>query len=144
MTQQLQVELDNILIKVVKSSIRTFMPQLYRKTIYCSIRDMAFALADGISSSNVSHIASQTAVTGLLSDYFSTPETWTVKTSVERVLTAINGWLYAQTQQSQYRFDKDRGYVCTLSAMVLKGQIAHLFHIGDSRIYRLQSGQLNN
>ena len=85
---------------------------------------MAFALADGISSSNVSHIASQTAVTGLLSDYFSTPETWTVKTSVEQVLTAINGWLYAQTQQSQYRFDKDRGYVCTLSAMVLKGQIA--------------------
>ena len=28
---------------------------------------------------------------------------------------------FAQTQQSPYRYDKDRGYVCTFSALVLKG-----------------------
>lgn len=105
-------------------------------------KGIAVALADGISSSNVSHIASKTAVSSFLNDYFSTPETWTVKTSALRVIDATNTWLYAQTRQSQYRYDKDRGYVCTLSALVLKGQFAHLFHIGDSRIYRLQAGQL--
>ena len=36
------------------------------------------------------------------------------------MLTATNSWLHAQTRQSQYRYDKDRGYVCTLSALVIK------------------------
>lgn len=101
-----------------------------------------FVLADGISSSNVSHLASQTAVNAFISDYYSTPETWSVKTSAERVLNSVNSWLYAQTRQSQYRFDKDRGYVSTFSGLIVKGHIAHVLHIGDARIYRLQSGQL--
>ena len=100
------------------------------------------AIADGISSSNVSHIASETAVSSFINDYFSTPESWSVKTSAERVITATNSWLFAQTQQSQGRFDKDRGYVCTLSTLVLKHDQAHLFHIGDARIYRIQGQQI--
>jgi hypothetical protein len=55
---------------------------------------------------------------------------------------AVNSWLYSQTRQSQYRYDKDRGYVCTLSAMVIKSTTAHLFHVGDARIYRLRDGSL--
>jgi hypothetical protein len=55
---------------------------------------------------------------------------------------AINSWLYAQTRQSQYRYDQDRGYVCTFSALVIKSTTAHLFHVGDSRIYRLREGSL--
>lgn len=43
------------------------------------------------------------------------------------MIRATNSWLYAQTQQSQGRFDKDRGYVCTLSALILKQQQAHVF-----------------
>ena len=31
----------------------------------------------------------------------------------------------------------DRGYVCTLSTMVVKAKAAHIFHVGDSRIYRV-------
>ncbi|MFT4020545.1 MAG: protein kinase [Acinetobacter sp.] len=142
MTQQLKIALGQYSHQGRKASNQDFYAATLAQNYLLQHKGMAFAVADGISSSNVSHIASQTAVTGLLSDYFSTPETWSVKTSVERVLTAINSWLYAQTQQSQYRFDKDRGYVCTLSALILKGHIAHLFHVGDSRIYRLQSGQL--
>ncbi|HBZ98197.1 MAG TPA: protein kinase, partial [Pseudomonas sp.] len=33
-------------------------------------------------------------------------------------------------------------YVCTFSALVLKGGSAHLFHIGDARIHRLRDGVL--
>jgi len=100
-------------------------------------KGIAVAIADGISSSNVSQVASESAVAGFLSDYFSTPDSWSVKQSAQRVLRATNAWLYAQTRQSQYRYDRDRGYVCTLSVMILKAATAHLFHVGDTRICRI-------
>jgi len=110
-------------------------PQLTSKGI-------AIAIADGISSSNVSQIASKTAVTSFLTDYFSTPESWPVKKSVTRVVNAINSWLYSQSKQSEFHYDKDRGYVCTFSAMVIRSITAHIFHIGDSRIYRVRDNIL--
>lgn len=105
-------------------------------------KGIAVAIADGVSSSKVSQIASESAVAGFLSDYFSTPDSWSVKQSAQRVLRATNAWLYAQTRQSQYRYDRDRGYVCTLSVMVFKSATVHLFHIGDARVYRVHPGQL--
>jgi hypothetical protein len=65
-----------------------------------------------------------------------------VKTSAQRVIDATNSWLYAQSRRSPHAYDKDKGYVCTLSVMVLKSATAHLFHIGDSRIYRLAGSSL--
>src|SRR5207237_5432981 len=50
--------------------------------------------------------------------------------------------LHSRTRDSQYRYQKDRGYVCTLSALVFKSTTAHVFHVGDSRVYRLQGGSL--
>ncbi|WP_126454229.1 bifunctional protein-serine/threonine kinase/phosphatase [Sulfuriflexus mobilis] len=101
-------------------------------------KGIAIALADGISSSDVSQIASEAAVKGFLEDYFSTSETWSVRKSAQCVLMATNSWLHSQTQQSLHRYDKDRGYVCTLSAIVIKSTTAHILHIGDSRVYRLR------
>ena len=102
-----------------------------------AMKGVALAVADGISSSEVSHEASQHAVHGFLADYYCTPEAWSVKTSVQQVVTATNSWLHAQTQRSQYRDEHDRGYVCTFSALVLKSRTAYLFHVGDTRVYRL-------
>jgi serine/threonine protein phosphatase PrpC len=107
-----------------------------------SNKGVAIALADGISSSDVSQVASEMAVRSFLDDYFCTTETWSVKKSAWKVLTASNSWLFAQTQKNGYSFDRDRGYVCTLSAMVFKSTTAHMFHIGDSRIYRLRNNAL--
>lgn len=102
-----------------------------------SSKGVAVVLADGISSSGVSHVASESAVKSFLTDYYCTSEAWSVKTSAQRVLAATNSWLHSQTRQSQYAYDKDKGYVCTLSAMVIKSTVAHIFHVGDCRIYRL-------
>lgn len=107
-----------------------------------STKGIAIAIADGISSSEVSQQASVAAVKSFLEDYFCTSETWTVKKSAQRVLIAANSWLYSQTRQSRYRFDKDKGYVCTFSAMVIKSSTVHIFHVGDARIYRLQGTAL--
>jgi len=105
-------------------------------------KGIALVLADGISSSEVSQEASQTAVSAFLTDYYDTSESWSVKQSASSVIKAINAWLYGQTRNSPYRYYKDKGYVCTFSALILKGNTAHIFHIGDSRVYHLHNGQV--
>lgn len=107
-----------------------------------STKGIAIAIADGISSSDVSHLASETAVASFLEDYFCTPETWSVKKSAHRVLSATNTWLQAQTRQGPDYADRDRGYLCTFSALILKSVTAHILHVGDTRIYLLRDDQL--
>jgi serine/threonine protein phosphatase PrpC len=105
------------------------------------VKGITVALADGISSSAVSHNASETVVKSLLTDYYSTPDSWSVKTSAHRVLAATNSWLHGQNNRA-FGHDRDRGLVCTLSAIVLKARSAHIFHVGDARIYRRQGNSL--
>jgi serine/threonine protein phosphatase PrpC/aminoglycoside phosphotransferase len=136
MTSQLQISVGQYSDKGRKETNQDFHGIYIPNEPHLSTKGIAIALADGISSSDVSQIASQSAVTSFLQDYYCTSDAWSVKTSVERVLAATNSWLYSQTRQSQGRYDKDRGYVCTLSAMVVKSTTAHVFHVGDTRIYR--------
>ncbi|CAM4069069.1 bifunctional protein-serine/threonine kinase/phosphatase [Roseateles saccharophilus] len=105
-------------------------------------RGIALAIADGISSSAVSQVASAAAVRGFLEDYYGTSEAWTVGRAAQCVLAATNAWLHAQTQRGDGRFDKDRGHVCSFSALVFKGREVHLLHVGDTRAYRLHPGAL--
>jgi serine/threonine protein phosphatase PrpC len=107
-----------------------------------SLKGVAVVLADGISSSYVSRIASESAVKGFLADYYCTSDTWSVKMSAQRVIAATNSWLHAQTRQSQYPHERDKGYVCTLSALVIRSTTAHIFHIGDARLYRVMGKSL--
>ena len=105
-------------------------------------KGVALAIADGISTSDVAHIASETAVKGFLQDYYCTSAAWSVKKSGQRVIDAINAWLHWHTNNSWARYDKDRGHVCTFTGLVIKSSTAHLFHIGDARAYRIQGGSL--
>ena len=142
MTRQLKVSIGQYSDKGRKEINQDFHGALVPKEPQLGAKGVAIVLADGISSSSVSQIASEAAVTSFLEDYYCTSDAWSVKTSAERVLSATNSWLHSQTQQSHYRFDKDRGYVCTLSALVIKSTTAHIFHVGDSRIYRLRGDVL--
>ncbi|MCK6410461.1 MAG: bifunctional serine/threonine-protein phosphatase/kinase, partial [Thauera sp.] len=105
-------------------------------------KGIAVALADGISSSDVSQAAAQAAVDAFVTDYYCTSEAWSVRTAAGHVLAATNAWLHAQTRRSEHRFDRDRGYVCTFSGLILKSTTAHLFHVGDARIHRLRGGRV--
>lgn len=102
-------------------------------------RGIAMALADGVSGSGEGRHAAEVAVQGFLTDYYATPETWSVKTSGERVLSALNRWLHGQGQQYT---QAHQGLLTTFSALVLRSQTAHLFHVGDSRIWRLRGRTL--
>ncbi|MEQ6886727.1 bifunctional protein-serine/threonine kinase/phosphatase [Salicola sp. Rm-C-2C1-2] len=142
MASKLTVSLGQCSSKGQKSVNQDFYGACRPQSGELETKGVAVALADGIGSSDVSQVASQAAVAGFFEDYYATPEAWSVSTAAQRVIAATNSWLHAQTRRSQYRYDMDRGYVCTLSALVFKGTFAHLFHVGDSRIYRLQGGTL--
>lgn len=92
-------------------------------------------VADGLSGSQSGREAAQLAVRGFLSDYFSSPETWSVDTAVSKVLAALNGWLF------RAQSDREATRATTLTILILKSRTAHIFHIGDSRIVRIRDGQ---
>src|SRR5438874_9447728 len=142
MPGELQISIGQHSDKGRKQTNQDFHGALIPGEPLLSLKGIAIVLADGISSSNVSHIASESAVKSFLTDYYCTSESWSVKTSAQRVLAATNSWLHSQTRRSQYSYDRDRGYVCTLSAMVIKSTTAHIFHVGDSRIYRVSGNTL--
>lgn len=100
------------------------------------LKGVAAVIADGISSSEVSGEAAKTAVNTFLEDYYAAPESWTVQTAASKVITTINSWLYSHNDRTT-PYDKNRGLVCTFSAIVIKGCSAHVFHIGDSRVFHL-------
>jgi serine/threonine protein phosphatase PrpC len=95
-------------------------------------------IADGVSAAEAGKEASETCVRNFLYDYYSTPDTWGVKKSTTKVLTALNRWLYGQ---GRHFIDAGKGYVSTLSCIIFKSQTATIFHVGDSRIYRLRGNE---
>ncbi len=102
-------------------------------------KGVAAAIADGMSTAEGGAAASRIAVDSFLNDYFATPDSWTVKTSGGKVLGALNRWLYAQGQSLH---GVPKAMVTTFTGLVIKSTTAHLFHVGDSRLYRYREGEL--
>jgi serine/threonine protein phosphatase PrpC len=109
------------------------------ETALLATKGVAMAIADGMSTSEAAKTASETAIRGFLGDYFGTHQSWAVKTSVSRVLTALNRWLHSQ---SLSRYGAEDAMVTTFSGLILKGGTGYLFHAGDSRIALLREGSL--
>lgn len=101
-------------------------------------KGIAIAIADGVSSSKAAREASQTAIAGFLSDYFATPDTWRTQQSAMRVIQSLNSSLWGRSQNSIY----GEGYLTTFSALILKGDTGFIFHVGDTRVYRLRDSTL--
>lgn len=102
-------------------------------------KGIAVVVADGMSASDDGKQASEGCVKGFLTDYFSTPETWSVKSSGQKILSALNRWLHGQGQR---QYQNNQGMVTTLSALIFKSNTAYIFHVGDTRIYRLRDNDL--
>ncbi len=135
MTAKLKVDLGQYSSKGVKARNEDFYAALIPDDESLETKGIACAIADGMGSCEFAAEASEQCVKSFLSDYYSTPETWSVKHSGGKVLTAINSWLLSQAKS-----DVAHSMVTTFSALVLKSTTAYLFHVGDSRIYRLRGG----
>jgi serine/threonine protein phosphatase PrpC len=83
-------------------------------------------------------VAAETAVRGFLDGFWDLPETMEVRRAAAKIIDALNKWI-----QSLGRQDPDlTGMGCTFTALVLRGRVAHLLHVGDSRAYRLRGDRL--
>jgi len=134
---QLAVSIGQSSDKGVKENNEDSYGVLYPDGSVLENKGIAAVVADGMGSCAYPKEASEYCVKGFFTDYYSTPDSWTVKSSGAKVLTALNNWLYAKTAGTD-----TRGMVSTFSALVIKSTTAHMFHVGDSRIYRYRDGNL--
>jgi serine/threonine protein phosphatase PrpC len=101
-------------------------------------RDIVAAIADGIGGAKGGRVAAEMAVRGFLDGFCDLPETMEVRRAAARVLNSLNSWIYSQGQRDA----KLAGMGCTFTALVLRGRVAHILHVGDTRAYRLRGDRL--
>ncbi len=102
-------------------------------------KGIVLAVADGVSSAEAGKEASETAISRFLSDYYQTPDTWSVKHCGQKILSSINLTLFKRSHEFA---SEEKGYLTTFTALILKSRLAHFFHAGDSRAYLLRTGEL--
>jgi serine/threonine protein phosphatase PrpC len=96
------------------------------------------AIADGIGGAKGGRVAAEIAVRGFLDGFRDLPETMEVRHAAAQIVNALNGWINSQGRQDP----ELAGMGCTFTALVLRGRIAHLLHVGDTRAYRLSGSRL--
>jgi len=101
-------------------------------------RDVVAAISDGIGSSKGGREAAEIAVRGFLDGFCDLPETMEVRRAAAIVLNALNGWIHSQGQRDPALM----GMGSTFTALVLRGRIAHVLHVGDTRAYRFSRDRL--
>ncbi|MBT7295378.1 MAG: bifunctional protein-serine/threonine kinase/phosphatase [Candidatus Thioglobus sp.] len=136
--KQLKVTVDSSSIAGIKSENQDACSYHVPDTKAVEYKGVAAVISDGVSACERAREASACCVNGFLSDYYSTPDSWSVEHSATKVISALNNWLYSQSMRS----NEVSSMLSTLSAIVFKSNIAHVFHVGDSRIYRIRSGVL--
>ncbi len=139
-TSQLQVDIASHSIQGLKDNNEDAVGFLVPKTQeVLETKGVVLAVADGVSSAEAGKEASDTAITRFLSDYYQTPDTWSVKHSGQKILSSINLTLFKRSHEF---VSEEKGYLTTFTALVLKSRTAHFFHAGDSRAYLLRGDEL--
>jgi serine/threonine protein phosphatase PrpC len=101
--------------------------------------DVVAAIADGIGGAKGGRVAAEMAVRGFLDGFCDLPETMEVRRAAANVVDALNSWINALGK----RDPNLAGMGCTFTALVLRGRIAHILHVGDTRAYRLGGDRLS-
>jgi len=101
-------------------------------------QDVVAAIADGIGGAKGGRVAAETAVRGFLDGFCELPETMEVRHAAARIVNSLNSWIHSLGRQDPNL----AGMGCTFTALVLRGRIAHVLHVGDTRAYRLSGGRL--
>lgn len=96
------------------------------------------ALADGMGGAKGGREASEVAVRGFLDGYYTQSATIGVRKAASHVLSSLNSWLVTQG-----RLDANlAGMGSTFTGLIIRGRMAHVVHVGDSRLYRYSDNRL--
>lgn len=98
------------------------------------------AIADGLRIAKCADEAAVIATKSFCRDFFSTDPYWSIRTAGYRVIEGLHRWLAGQNQH--YVHEIHNSHLTTLSVLVIQGCTASIFHVGDSRVWRMRQGQL--
>ena len=121
-----------------RSQNEDFAAALYGAELPEPRQEVIAAIADGIGSAKGGRTAAETAVRGFLDGFCDLPETMEVQRAGARIVSALNGWINTQGRQDP----ELAGMGCTFTALILRGRVVHLLHVGDTRAYRLSRERL--
>ena len=96
------------------------------------------AVADGVGGSKGGRVAAELAVRSFIDAYYAQPATMGVQHAAATSIDAFNRWLHKLGRTDALL----ENAACTFTALILLGRKAHVFHVGDSRAYRLSDSQL--
>jgi serine/threonine protein phosphatase PrpC len=102
-----------------------------------ALQGIVAALADGAGGAG-GRAAAELAIRAFLEGYRAQSELAGVGPAAITVLDAYNRWLHAQAQEAT----ELRGAATTFTAALLRGRVATLLHVGDSRAWRLRGETL--
>jgi serine/threonine protein phosphatase PrpC len=95
-----------------------------------ALRDkgMAFAVADGVGRGKGGRVAAEVAVRAFLSDYYSSPDTWSSQKIFQHVMENVNASARSAGKGA-----------AAFAGLVLRGRRYFILHAGDARVYRFRS-----
>lgn len=97
------------------------------------------AIADGVGGNSGGRIAAELSVRGFIEGYLGATKSLSTRDAGVRGLEAINRWIHAIGRR-----DGDLAAMSTtFTALICRGRHVHIFHVGDSRLYRLRGEQLS-
>jgi len=97
------------------------------------------ALADGVGGMKGGRVAAELAVRTFIDDYLGQSDLLPPRKTAARALESINYWLYREGLKNENL----KGMSCAFTGFVIKGRRLHVFHVGDTRLWRLRDGVLS-
>lgn len=94
------------------------------------------ALADGVGGMKGGRVAAELAVRTFIDDYLGQSDLLSPRKTAARALESINYWLYREGVKNENL----KGMCCAFTGFVIKGRRLHVFHVGDTRLWRLRDG----
>lgn len=134
MSEQLQIKIGVSSVTGKRKNNEDFLAAYQGDAKQQAIQGAVAAVADGMGGASGGREAAETTVRGFIDAYYSLPETLGVERAASRALASINRWVHAQSR----RDPSLENMATTFSALILHGRLAHVIHVGDSRIYRLR------
>ncbi|MBZ5487975.1 protein kinase [Halomonas aquamarina] len=133
---QLLISYGQAFVAPDRRSHRSSMSVRFPDASLLKVKGGCAVISDSVSRNTLAKQAGDLSVRGFLADYFSTPDHWDTKTSATRVLRALNSWCYSQSQHV-----REGGFVSSMSVVVFRKREAHLFHMGDTLVFRLRGAE---
>jgi len=123
---------------MVRSENQDFLGKFPEGAVDVSEKDALYIIADGMGGHNAGREASELAVNTLSEAFFSRPESDSISDRIHVAFDSANEYIYNYSINNP----QHAGMGTTCTALVLNKDKAFIGHIGDSRVYKITRGKI--